>query len=180
MDVKLILPARTWAALDAALAFFRTAPGDVSSAQRLRRHCCVLHNLLQRLGLRSSYVRVGSVAPGRELFRLRVRGDHGPLHPLELCLNESVARSLAVACLTIIEVQTDAELGRLLDHEAEELLAARHFLSELRKTSARKIIPLRRARGLIVWDERRREYLFTAQAAWRVQEHFLRAGASPN
>lgn len=180
MEVKLNLPARAWAALDAALAFFRCAPGDILSARRLMRHCRFLHHLLNQSGLRSSYIRVGSVAPGRDLLRLRVHGEHSPQHPLEIKLPDKVARGLAEACLTVIEVQTDAELGHLLDHEAEELLAAKLFLSELRRTCAKRLIPHGRGQGLIVWDERRREYLFTAQAAWRVQQHFLRAGASPN
>lgn len=180
MEVKIILPTRTWAALDAGLAFFRSAPTEMTSARRLMRHCVYFHKLLQNCGLHSNYVRVGTVAPGRDLLRLHIKGNHPPRQPLEIKLPKMIARSLAEACLMVIEVQTDAELGTLLDHEAEELLAARTFLSELRRCSFKQLIPPRRAQRVIVWDKRRQEYLFTAQAAWRVQQHFLRVGASPN
>jgi hypothetical protein len=180
MAVVLTMTVRTWAALDAGLAFFRQTPPEVEPGQRLARHCRYLHSALRRTGLRAGYVRIGAVAPGRSLLRLHVRGQLSPGQALEMELPRPVARSLARACLTIIEVQTDNELGQLLDHEAEELQAARTFLSELRRQSLPTLVPEKRGRGLIAWDDARQEYSFTAHVAWRVQEHYLRVGASPN
>jgi len=180
MVVQLTMTARTWAALDAALSFFRAAPAEIEPGQRLSRHCRLVHKRLRQAGLRADYVRIGCVAPGRALMRLHVRGQVGAKDRLEIELPRRVARSLASACLTIIEVQTDCELGQLLDHEAEELQAARTFLSELRRQGVPGLIPARRGRGLIIWDEARQEYSFTAHVAWRVREHYLRVGASPN
>jgi hypothetical protein len=180
MAVALTMTVRTWAALDAALAFFRSAPAEIEPGQRLGRHCRYLHTLLRRSGLKAAYVRIGAIAPGRALMRLHVRGMHSPHQTLELDLPRQVAKSLAHACLTIIEVQTDCELGQLLDHEAEELQAAKAFLSELRRQAENRLVPAKRGRGLLAWDDGRQEYSFTAHIAWRVQEHYLRVGASPN
>jgi tRNA isopentenyl-2-thiomethyl-A-37 hydroxylase MiaE len=68
----------------------------------------------------------------------------------------------------------------LLDHEAEELQAARAFLSEVRRQYPKKLVPSSRLRGLIRWDETRQEYQFCEWMARRVQQHYLRVGASPN
>lgn len=177
--VVLGLPVRSWASLDAALAFFRATPPEVEPGQRLARHCKYLHRMLRRHGMQSKYVRIGTIAPGRLLMRLHLHGLP-PQQYLEIELPRSVARSLARACLTIIEVQTDCELGQLLDHEAEELQAARSFLSELRRQSMPVLVPEGRGRGLIAWDDTRQEYAFADPVARRVQQHYLRVGASPN
>lgn len=180
MAVALTMTVRTWAALDASLAFFRSTPPEVEPGQRLARHCRYLHTVLRRAGLRAGYVRIGAIAPGRALMRLHLRGLLEPLQRLEVELPRQVARSLAGACLTVVEVQTDSELGQLLDHEAEELQAARVFLSELRRQSLPSLVPAKRCRGLLRWDDARQEYAFATHVARRVQQHYLRVGASPN
>jgi hypothetical protein len=181
MPIAVRLPVRTWAALDAALGFFREAPGAVAAARPLARHCRALHDALRTAGVRWQYVRISQSADGRPLFRLYVGGPYPVGHPLTLSLSPAATRALARLCLTVIEVQTDVQNGPLLDHEAEELQAARAFLTELRRQTDRAaLIPLGRGRPPVCWHEQVREYDFTGRAARRMHQHYLRAGACLN
>src|SRR6516225_2252333 len=67
MPIALTLPVRTWAALDAALTFFRTAPPDVKASQRFARACAFLHRLIRRAGLRWRYVNVSTSSSGKAM-----------------------------------------------------------------------------------------------------------------
>src|SRR5688500_15320634 len=103
MPVAISLPGRTWAALDAALDFFRSAPFHVEAAQRLARHCRMLHRALQRAGVRSRYVSVSPTAPGRCLLRLHVKCGNARGELVAMQLPTGVARSIAEASMAIIE-----------------------------------------------------------------------------
>jgi hypothetical protein len=179
MPVTLTLSPRTWASLDAALGFFRMAPAEVAASQRLAEHCRRLHRRLHRLGIRWRYAEAGLTDWGRTLLRLQVQRQQEGSQEITLDLPQSVARSLAKACLIIIEVQSDNDDLLLLDHETEELQAAKEFLSELRRRSVVSLVPERRRR-IIRWDEAHQEYLFNPRMLQRVQDHYLRTGASPN
>ncbi len=182
MPIALTLPVRTWAAVDAALAFFRKAPPHIAAVQPLTRRCRQLHGALRRAGVRSRYRTIATLGPGKSLLRLQVACR--PLVPrlLTLHFSQAVVRSLAGACLTIIAVLTDLETEVLLDHEAEELHATRAFLSELRReaTGPLALVPDRKGKHQLSWDERRREYGFTNRTAERVSQHYRRVGASLN
>jgi hypothetical protein len=180
MLVTMSLPVRTWAALDAALEFFRTAPIEIAASRRLGKACRRLHQALARTGLRSHYVPVGVIAPGRSVLRLRVETSSETGDILPMALPVAVARGLAKACLAVICVQADPEMGRLLDHEAEEIQAARDFLSELRRQSQDPGNAVGRVPHSLHWDERRQEYGFSEPVAWQVLKHYLSAGACLN
>ncbi len=181
MLVTLSLPVRTWAALDAALEFFRTAPVEVASSRRLGRACRKLHRALSRAGVRGRYVPVGIAGPGRSVLRLHVRSlATGEL--VRITLPRGTLHAIAKVCVTVIRVQTDPEIGLLLDHEAEEIHAARAFLSELRRQGHPALVRVREAgpQRQLSWDEQRQEYGFTERVARRVQQHYLSVNAGLN
>jgi hypothetical protein len=180
MEVAITLPIRTWATLDVALGFFRAAPGKLAEG-RITRHCQRLHILLRRGGIRSRYALVGTADSGKSLLRLHVQGPP-QREPWILNLPLRAAESLAEACLTIMGVQTDPQLGALLEYEAEELQAARSFLSEVRRQCPTLGRVVRRVRGpkSVRWDERGQEYVFVPPVAQRVHWHYLRVGAGVN
>jgi hypothetical protein len=180
MEVAITLSIRTWAALDVALGFFRAAPGKLADG-RITRQCQRLHILLRRAGIRSRYALVGTADSGKSLLRLHVQGPP-QREPWILNLPMRAAQSLAEACLTVISVQSDPQLGALLEYEAEELQAARAFLSEVRRQFPELGRVVRRVRGPkpLRWDERCQEYQFLPPVAQRVQGHYLRVGAGVN
>jgi hypothetical protein len=183
MPISLTLPVRTWAALDAALGFFRAVPTTIAAAQDLCRHCRRLHTTLRRSGLKAWYIPVGLEAPGRSLLRLHIRGRQPPHESLMIELPRRVARGAARACLTILDVQADLGNDGLLDHEAEELQAVRAFLTEIRRGSEeefRLFIPRQHGLDQLTWDETRHEYSFTGPVALKVCQHYLRVGACLN
>ena len=180
MDVAITLSIRTWASLDVALEFFRAAPGKLAGG-RLTRHCQRLHLLLRRAGVRCRYALVGTADSGKSLLRLHVQGPP-QREPWILNLSVRAAQSLAESCLTVIGVQSDAQLGALLEYEAEELQAARAFLSEVHRQCPELGRVVRRVRGPkpVRWDEHGQEYLFMPPVAQRVHWHYLRVGAGVN
>ncbi len=182
MQVTLSLPVRTWAALDAALEFFRKAPVEVAASRRMAKACRKLHQALYRAGVRSRYVPVGVVGPGRSVLRLHVKTLVGWQALVRVTLPRGIASRIARVCLTVIRVQTDPEIGRLLDHEAEEIQAARAFLSELRRQGHPALVRVGEAgpQRQLRWDERRQEFRFADPVAWRVQQYYLSVGASCN
>jgi hypothetical protein len=182
MKITTCMTVRHWAALDVALTFFRMAPPGLAAAQRLARHCRRLHVALRQAGVSSRYIPVGTETEGKSLLRLHVKSTPPTRRPLPIDLPHLVVRTVARACLTILEVQTDPTTGSLLDHEAEELQAVRAFLSELRRQSPTPdiLIPERRACQHLRWDERHGQYVFTAAVAQRIHQYYLRAGVSLN
>ena len=182
MPIALTLPVRTWAALDAALTFFRTAPPDVQASQRFARACAFLHRLIRRAGLRWRYVNVSTSSSGKAMLRLDIRWQNADEHAVTLMVHPAVARRLGSACLTILEVHGQEDANTFLEYEVEELQAARGFLSELcRQTDGE--LPIMRKRNSaapVTWDAQRQEFIFSDWVAYRVLQLYRRVGASIN
>jgi hypothetical protein len=175
------LPIRTWAALDAALGFFRSAPG-AAEGNELTMACQRLHRVLRRAGIKGKYQLLGTAANGKSVLRLQVMSRPPLRQPWLLPLPNRVAFYLAEACLTVLRVQTDPELGLMLDYEAEELQACRVFLTEARRQfpAVRRVFRKVRGPQPVEWDKRYQEYVFTPPVAERVHCHYLRVGAGVN
>jgi hypothetical protein len=182
MPMVLTLPVRTWAALDAALSFFRFTPMEDPTAQRRARHCRRLHHLLQRSGVRALYVPVGIGRLGKQILRLHVRCIPSLREPLALELPLPVVRSLCRVCLYVLEVQADAGVEPLVDHEAEELRSIVAFLSAVRCAGPLgcRLAPRRLGQFPLAWDERREQYALVDPIAYRLHQHYLRVGAALN
>ena len=181
MDVAIGLPIRTWAALDVALGFFRAAPKPLADA-RLTRHCRKLHNLLRRAGIHGRYALIGTASTGKSLLRLHVDSEPPPRVPWVLRLPRGSVRTLTEACWTVLRTHHDPQLASLLDYEAEELQAARAFLSEVRRQWPEIGHMSGKPGGALplAWDEQHDEYVFTSPVAERIQRHYLRVGAGVN
>ena len=180
MPLTFVLPVRTWAVLDMALAFFRRAPVRIEAAQRLARPCQRLHRHLHRVGVRSEYLHVGMASPGRALLRLQICSLVSPHQLLAIELPTRMALRVGQACLAIIEVQADAEIGPLLEHEVSELLACRTYLSLLRRQQPELCPAPADGEASLRWDSRRQEFVFGEVLSRKVHQHFLRAGAAIN
>jgi hypothetical protein len=182
MPIPLTLPVRTWAALDAALGFFRSAPNEMPAAHKMAQHCRQFHRALKKIGLECEYRLIAALPTHKPLLRLHLKWGGPAVQPLVLRLPVPVVRSLVRACLTIVSAQTQLEADALLDYEVEELQATRAFLSEVRRQACgpQNLVPERRGRQPLSWDERRKEYGFSPRMAARVHLHYLRAGASMN
>jgi hypothetical protein len=182
MRIAITLPVRTWAALDVALAFFRSAPAEVAVHTRLTRHCRRFHQRLRHLGVCGRYVSLGTASAGKSLLRLQVDSPLGPTEPLEILLPREQARTLARACVTVIEVQTDPECGLLLDYEAEELRAAQAYLTAFRREADQlpRNLRGRSGRALLRWDDRHQEYCLARHVAERIHQSYRCAGAGLN
>jgi hypothetical protein len=176
MDV--CLPIRAWAALDMALDFFRQAPEEVRAGRVLSRHCRQFRRRLRQAGLHAEYRPVGSTAFGKPLQRLIVTGPLRAEDRLVIPFRKAMAACLARACLILIEAQANATLEPLLDYEAEEVLAARAYLTALRSTGIRlaDVAGKRRLR----WHRLSGLYLLPPLLAARMHQHFRRAGAGLN
>lgn len=182
MPIALTLLVRTWAALDAALTFFRLAPPEVESSQRLVRACTRLHRLLYQAGIRWRYVNVSTSASGTAVLRLDIRRRNVKEETVTLMVQPAVARRLASACLTIFEVHGQEDSKSFLEYEVEELQAARAFLSELCRQTNGELPILRKRSGTtpITWDAHREEFVFSDWVAYRVLQLYRRVGASVN
>jgi hypothetical protein len=182
MPIALTLLVRTWAALDAALTFFRMAPPEVESSQRFARACTKLHRLIRRAGIRWRYANVSISASGKSMLRLDIRTRDLKDESVTLMMQPSVARCLGGACLTVLEVHGQEDANSFLEYEVEELQAARAFLSELcRQTDGE--LPILRTRGgasPLTWDAQRQEFIFSEWVAYRVLQLYRRVGASIN
>lgn len=154
MPIELCLLVRTWAALDAALAFFRLAPPQVDAGQRLAKPCRRLHRLLRAAGIRCKYDTIGLSGSGKSMLRLRIASIKPVSQTVALVVPPLVAKRVAKACLTMIEVHTDSEGAPFLEYEVDELQAARLFLGELHRQSGGELPILSKKPGCpLAWDE---------------------------
>jgi hypothetical protein len=176
--MDLCLAIRTWAALDLGLDFFRQAPEEIRAGRVLSRHCRALRRRLRQAGLHADYRAVGTTAFGKPVQRLLVTGPLRAEDTLTINFRRETAACLAQACLMLIEVQADATLEPLLDYEAEEVLAARAFLTALRG-SGLKLADVAGKRPLR-WHRASGQYLLPPLLAARMHQHYRRAGAGLN
>jgi len=181
MKLPVELPVRTWAALDAALAYFRSAPQELVELEKLARPCQRLHRAVQRAGIRHHHVRVPARWPDGCLLRLHVHCLSGMKTPIRLRIPVRTALRLARACLIVICSHATLGPDLLLEHEAEELLAARAFLTQLHRRGLPRHKLLRAAATPpLSWSDYRHEFDFTACLAHRLAQHALRSGAGVN
>ncbi len=183
MPIRITLPIRTWAALDAALVFFRsTPPSTVAGARQRTLHCRRLHQALLDAGVRAHHIRLDSLAKNRPVLRLWIESKVGLRNTLPLDLPLPVVRTVARTCLSILEVQGCLASGPLVTHEAEELQALQAFLTEARRQnpSPRSLVPPCRRAAQLRWDESRGEYAFLGPMIHRLHQYYRRTGASVN
>jgi hypothetical protein len=182
MPIALSLLVRTWAALDAALTFFRSAPMEVEAARRFALACRHLHRVLRRAGIRSRYLTVGICGSGKTMLRLETTSLHQTEEVITLVLRPAVASFIARACLNILEVQAEESVSSLLEYEAEELHAACGYLTELCRQTNGELPNLRKRSSAfpLVWDESRRQFMLGEWMAYKVQQLYRRVGASVN
>lgn len=180
MSLPVALPVRTWAALDAALAFFRNGPHNLAKFFPLVRDCQDLHHKLTVLGIQHYYAAISAAADVRPHFRLHVVGTHNLRQLLRLQFSDEEARGLALACWQVIDAMTTLLDGMLLEHEVEEIESARAFLSELRRLDCPMPFADGRGLGMLRWSDRASYYSFEARTAHRLLAAFLHQKASLN
>jgi hypothetical protein len=180
MALPITLPVRTWAALDAALHFFRNGPDNLADFFPLVRDCQTLHEKLGRLGIAHSYVQIGSVALDRPELRLHVASTLNLRQALRLQFTPTEARGLALACWQVIDAQMTLLEGILLPHEVDEIQAARSFLSEVRRLECPMPFADSRGLGMLRWNDDANQYEFDTRTSHRLMTAFLHQRASLN
>jgi hypothetical protein len=180
MRIAVELPVRTWAALDAALAYFRMAPEELVELDKLARPCRRLHRAVQRAGIRHHHV-VLPAGFDKCLLRLHVRCLSGLRMPIRMRIPRRTALRLARCCLIVVCSHSNLGKDVLLEHEAEELLAARAFLTELHRAGVpRRMLLCGGEIPPLAWSDVRKEFDFTSALAMRLAQHALRAGVAVN
>jgi hypothetical protein len=179
MALSLCMSVRQWAVLDMAMGFFRGAPANSKSAERLAKHCRWVHKRLKQVGIKADYVSVSAPEEEHPELRLGMEGPFDFEDELVLPLPKCIICSLAYLCLVIIETHANPSLPPLLDYEAEELLVCRQFLTELRENG----IKLKTVVGgwkRMRWHHRTRQYAFPPLVADRLHKYYCRIGACLN